>query len=145
MICTLLLLLYFHLVPLQAFLAVADNDFSLTCPPPLNVDVDSSDLEVVMETKDNPGLIREYLSVAFPDHPIEYQWDPTSESHHFRVDAPDGHVKHNILLSPKLVDDNPADLIHDHFREHDFRGHLEAAGKGMVVVTNEGISVAEDS
>jgi hypothetical protein len=98
-----------------------------------------------METKDKLELTRGYLGAAFPDHPIQYRWDPSRESHHFRVDTPDGHVKHNILLSRELVDDNPADLIHDHFREHAFRGHLEDAGKRKVLVTNEGISVAEDS
>ena len=28
-----------------------------------------------METKDKLALIREYLSVAFPYHPIYYRWD----------------------------------------------------------------------
>ncbi len=94
---------------------------------------------------DKLALLREYLSVLFPDHPIDYQWDSSRASHHFSVDTPDGHVKHNVLLSRELVDGNPADLIHDHFREHDFRGHLEEAGRKKVLVTSEGISVLEDS
>lgn len=72
--------------------------------------IDVPFLEVTMQTDEKLSLIREYLSVAFPDHPINYHWDSSRECHHFRVDTPDGHVKHNILLSRELVDDTPPDL-----------------------------------
>ena len=102
-------------------------------------------MEMIMETNDKLALIRDYLNVAFPDHRIEDRWDTGRMSHYFRVDVPDGCIRHNILLSHEFVDDNASDLIHDHSREHDFRGKLEEAGKRIVLVTNEGISVAEDS
>jgi hypothetical protein len=48
-------------------------------------------------------------------------------------------------LSREFVDDCRTDLIHAHFWEHDLRGHLEAAGKRRVLVTNEGIAVLDQS
>lgn len=94
-----------------------------------------------MKQNDKLTAIEGYLESLFPDCPIDRGWDQNTRRHTFRVDLPNGEIKHRIGFSSEFVDDNSLEEVIDHLDKWNLKGHLEQAEKAMVVVSNKGIAL----
>jgi hypothetical protein len=85
------------------------------------------------------SAIEDYLKSFLQECSIFYYSDG-HKNHVFRVDAPDGDVKHLLRVSFEFIRDSSPEEIIKGFSNWDLIKSLEIAGKNEVIVTKSGIS-----
>ena len=93
-----------------------------------------------MDEKDKMLGIENYLKELLPGCGVENMWDPNSNKHVFRVDAPSGETKHTIGISSEFVSNNDLEDIVICLRLYNLKGYLEIFRKKEILVTDDGIN-----
>ncbi len=86
--------------------------------------------------------IQSYLESLFPECSVHIEPEFEPSTFRFRVDDPDGRVKHLLGVSEEFLSDFTADQIEKKLETWNVKRVMGVAGRRIVRVTKSGLTVA---
>ena len=94
-----------------------------------------------MDKKGTQSNVNNYLQELFPECLIDMEWDFHSGGLKFRVDNPDGRIKHRSRFTSEFLEDQTTDEIVSKLNLWVLKKILDMAQEQMVFVTYNGIKI----